>query len=336
VDIVKQRTQLPTTTDELHKYIIIGKERLKARQAEIRAYDKIDYAENAKAAVKENAQNEADTLLDAESKLGELLAVIPPKRHGLGSKGGTSPTLPKTITKKESHYAQTISSNPEIVEQVKAKAREEGTLPTTAEVVKAVKKKTLKKKNEAYLERVEEKKSISVDIFNTDKKYRILYADPPWNYNDKQNTPVLGGAAKHYSTMTIDELCALPIKDITEKDAVLFLWVTSPILKESFKVISSWDMKYKASFIWDKVGHNMGHYNSVRHEFLLICTKGSCTPDNKKLFDSVQSIEKQRNHSEKPIEFMNIIDEIYTFGDRIELFARSKKKESWDVWGNEI
>ena len=109
MDIVKQRTQLPTTTDELHKYIIIGKERLKARQAEIRAYDKIDYAENAKAAVKENAQNEADTLLDAEAKLGELLAAIDKTDSKLrGSSQGTTvkKTLPPTITKKESHYAQ--------------------------------------------------------------------------------------------------------------------------------------------------------------------------------------------------------------------------------------
>lgn len=106
-------------------------------------------------------------------------------------------------------------------------------------------------------------------------KYKIIYADPAWKYNDKQNTPKLGGAEKHYSTMSIKELCELPVKNMTEKNAVMFLWTTSPLLEDTFKVIKAWGFKYKTSFIWDKVKHNMGHYNSVRHEFLLICTKGS-------------------------------------------------------------
>ena len=108
------------------------------------------------------------------------------------------------------------------------------------------------------------------------------------------------------------------------------------MLEDSFKVINSWGFKYKTSFVWDKISHNMGHYNSVRHELLLVCTKGNCLPDNKKLYDSVVSVERSSQHSEKPIEFMNIIDDIYTFGDRIELFARDKKKDSWFLWGNEV
>lgn len=122
------------------------------------------------------------------------------------------------------------------------------------------------------------------------KKYKIIYADPAWKYNDKQNTPKLGGAVKHYQTMTIKELCNLPVKCLTEDNAVLFIWTTSPLLEETFAVIKAWGFKYKSSFVWDKIKHNMGHYNSVRHELLLICTKGSCTPEIKKLFDSVVSI----------------------------------------------
>ena len=80
----------------------------------------------------------------------------------------------------------------------------------------------------------------------------------------------------------------------------------------------------------------MGHYNSVRHEFLLVATKGSCTPDNIKLYDSVQTIEKSKTHSEKPIEFMDIIDSLYTYGNKIELFSRKIKKDNWYGWGNEL
>lgn len=166
-------------------------------------------------------------------------------------------------------------------------------------------------------------------------KFRVIYADPPWKYNDIQDTPMLGGAGKHYPTMTVDELCNMPIESIVDDDAVLFLWVTSPLLEECFPIIKAWGFKYKTSFVWDKVGHNMGHYNSVRHELLLVCTRGSCTPDNVKLFDSVQTIEKTDLHSQKPEEFRNIIETLYTKGNRLELFARVEK-EGWQNYGNEL
>jgi len=133
--------------------------------------------------------------------------------------------------------------------------------------------------------------------------------------------------------MTIAELCALQVKQLAMDDAVLFLWVTSPLLFECAPIITSWGFQYKASFIWDKVKHNMGHYNSVRHEFLLVCTRGSCLPDTKKLIDSVQSIERT-THSTKPEEFRKIIEELYPHGKRLEMFAR-RKVANWDVFGNE-
>jgi N6-adenosine-specific RNA methylase IME4 len=198
----------------------------------------------------------------------------------------------------------------------------------------------LEEKKHAYTQRVEEAKESRadtfVDIYSTQKKFRIIYADPPWNYDDKQNLSSLGGAGKHYYSMSIDELCAMPIKDIIAADAVLFLWVTSPMLYLFVKLMTAWGFEYKTSFVWDKVKHNMGHYNSVRHEFLLIGGKGKSAPDVQKLFDSVQVIERTDKHSEKPIAFMDIIDTLYVYGDRIELFAREAKKENWFNWGNEV
>jgi N6-adenosine-specific RNA methylase IME4 len=78
----------------------------------------------------------------------------------------------------------------------------------------------------------------------------------------------------------------------------------------------------------------MGHYNSVRHELLLICTRGSCTPDIKKLVDSVQSIERTK-HSKKPPEFYDIIEGMYDHGRKLELFCR-EPREGWDFDGNEV
>jgi N6-adenosine-specific RNA methylase IME4 len=164
-------------------------------------------------------------------------------------------------------------------------------------------------------------------------KYKVIYADPPWEYGGSMNT-TYGTADKHYPTMPLQNICMMPVPDITEDNAVLFLWTTSPCLEDAFKVINAWEFKYKASFVWDKIKHVMGHYNSVRHEFLLVATKGSCTPEVMKLFDSVVS-EERTEHSAKPESFRRIIDTIYPSGKRIELFARIKI-EGWDSYGNQL
>jgi N6-adenosine-specific RNA methylase IME4 len=163
------------------------------------------------------------------------------------------------------------------------------------------------------------------------EKYRIVYADPAWSYG---NTMPDGTTEPrdHYPVMELDAICAMPVKNWVEDNAVLFLWVTSPVLEEAFQVVRAWGFEYKASFVWDKIKHNMGHYNSVRHEFLLICTRGSCQPDKQQLFDSVQSIERGK-HSEKPVEFYDIIETLYTHGRKLEIFARTKR-DGWDVYGH--
>jgi len=168
-------------------------------------------------------------------------------------------------------------------------------------------------------------------------KYNVILADPPWKYNDTcENGAIQSkGADKHYPVMTIQQLCKLDIPTLCVDNCILFLWVTSPFLEECFEVINSWGFKYKASFVWDKIKHNMGHYNSVRHEFLLMCIKGSFQPEEMKLYDSVISIEKTKKHSEKPEVFYEIIETLYPTSKKIELFARNKRP-GWDSWGNKI
>ena len=137
-------------------------------------------------------------------------------------------------------------------------------------------------------------------------QFVVIYADPPWSYNDKLSGDLENyrAAEKHYPSMSLSELKALSVP--AAPDSVLFLWATSPMFVEALELAKTWGFHYRASFIWDKVRHNFGHYNSVRHEFLLVCVRGSCTPQNVKLFDSVQSIERT-GHSEKPEEFREII-----------------------------
>lgn len=169
-------------------------------------------------------------------------------------------------------------------------------------------------------------------------KYRIMYADPPWSYGNTQ-PDYHTEQRDHYPVMTLDEICDLeiggvPVISKAEDDAILFLWVTTPILLEAFDVIETWGFEYKAQFIWDKIKHNMGHYNSVRHELLLICTRGSCQPDVRKLFDSVVSIERTE-HSRKPEYFYEIIETLYPQGRRLEIFGRGAARSGWDIFGYE-
>ncbi len=170
-----------------------------------------------------------------------------------------------------------------------------------------------------------------VDIYNTTNKYKIIYADPPWSYENN----ITGTMPKdHYKLMTLDDICNMPIKNITEKNAVLYMWAVVPQLEEALKVINSWGFKYKTHFVWDKVKHNVGHYTFVNHELLMIAIKGSCPLEYNKLFDSVY-VEEKTGHSVKPEYFREIIDTNYINGKRIELFAR-KKSEGWDFFGNEV
>jgi len=238
---------------------------------------------------------------------------IPPKDD--------SPTLSDLgLTKKESSEAQLLAD-------VNKKANEE------IEAIKEGKKSRKAVINDARREKKREELKYKT-IAPGPKSYRIIYADPPWPY-DRWLPHQYGDVEKHYPNMSIEEICALPVKEMADKDAVLFLWVTSPKLEYAFEVIRAWGFEYKTSFVWDKVKHNFGYYNSVRHEFLLIAGRGQSTPDTKELFDSVISIERSDKHSEKPAYFRDLIDSLYTHGNRIELFARGKIKTGWDTWGNE-
>jgi len=188
--------------------------------------------------------------------------------------------------------------------------------------------------NQVFVElrRQEAKDQIKEAQWPTDK-YRVIYADPPWQYSNTQ--PDYHSVQEdHYPTMPLNEICALSVTELSLDNAVLFLWATSPILEDAFKVIKAWGFQYKASFVWDKIKHNMGHYNSVRHEFLLVGVRGSCPPDIPKLFDSVQSVPRA-DHSTKPEIFRTIIDTLYPYGKRIELFARAKA-DGWEQYGNQV
>ena len=191
---------------------------------------------------------------------------------------------------------------------------------------------------------------MKVDIFNTDKKYNIIYADPPWNYGSRVYTAKTVGGKKgafysledyHYKTMSIDEIKKLPIKDISADNSILFLWVTFPNLIEGLEVIKSWGFTYKTlGFSWLKTNKKdnrpffgIGYYTKSNCEVCLIGVKGKPP----KASNSVSSvvISPREEHSKKPDEVRNKIVEFSGDLPRIELFAR-QYADGWDCWGNEV
>jgi N6-adenosine-specific RNA methylase IME4 len=163
--------------------------------------------------------------------------------------------------------------------------------------------------------------------------YRVLYADPPWQYVTRDPT-FQGHATNHYQTLSIAALCALPIRKLVAPKAVLFLWVTAPILPECFPVVKAWGFVYKTGLVWDKGKMIYGHYVGNQHELLLICTRGMCRPEVQTLEASVQRIPPT-DHSRKPAEFRLLIDYLYPTGRRLELFAR-EQAAGWDAWGQDV
>ncbi len=192
---------------------------------------------------------------------------------------------------------------------------------------------TVKELRDAVREHKEQQREY-IRLANEPEKYTVIYADPPWKYGDERNHAT-GGAAAQYPLMSLTEICGIPVQRMAASDSVLFLWVTAPLLAESMSVIDSWGFTYKTHLVWDKGRPFYGNYSHVQHELLCICTRGSCTPtDGAQLPKSVITIPREQ-HSAKPHEFYEFIDELYPKGNRIELFARNRR-DNWDAWGNEV
>jgi len=173
------------------------------------------------------------------------------------------------------------------------------------------------------------------------KKYQIIYADPPWkfkNYNDKKATNWVGG---HYGLMTTQDICKLPIKNITDDNCILFIWGTFPKLPDCLGVIKGWGFTYKTlGFNWYKRNRKkeglffgMGYWTRSNSEYCLLATKGHPKRIDTSVFQVVE--HPRLEHSQKPKIIRDKIVELVGDLPRIELFAR-EKTEGWDVWGNEV
>ncbi|WP_235811597.1 MT-A70 family methyltransferase [Christensenella hongkongensis] len=150
-----------------------------------------------------------------------------------------------------------------------------------------------------------------------------------------------GTAEKHYPTLSIQELCALPVSSLADDNCVLFLWVTFPQLAEGLQLISAWGFTYKTTaFVWLKKNRiadswffGLGFWTRGNAEICLLATKGKPKRQSKKVHQFI--ISPIREHSRKPDEARDKIIELMGDVPRIELFAR-QIVPGWDSWGNEV
>ena len=181
-----------------------------------------------------------------------------------------------------------------------------------------------------------------VDILETDKKYGVIYADPPWTYKTYSGKgKEKRSAENHYACMRKEDIQALPVQGIAAEDCVLFLWVTMPCLEEGLELIRKWGFTYKTcAFTWVKQNRKsdglfwgLGFWTRANAELCLLATRGNPKRVSKGVHSVVLS--HVREHSRKPDEVRDRIVELMGDIPRIELFAR-QQVDGWDCWGDEV
>ena len=165
------------------------------------------------------------------------------------------------------------------------------------------------------------------------KKYKLIYADPPWQYNNINTGGSLkSGAAAKYNTLSLDEIKSLKVERIADNNSVLFLWVTTPLLLFGLEVINAWGYKYKTALYWNKKRFGMGFWFRGQVDILLLGVRGKIKPFKSSIRNFYE--EKSFFHSRKPEYFYTVLESLNLI-PRIELFA-TKKRASWDSLGLEI
>lgn len=170
------------------------------------------------------------------------------------------------------------------------------------------------------------------------KKYKIIYADPPWSYNDKSLNR--GGAERHYKTTNTSILKQLDVNSIADKDCILFMWATFPKMQDALDLINAWGFTYKTNaFTWIKQNKKspslfwgMGRWTRSNAEVCLLAVKGK----PKRIDAGVHSVVMSpiQQHSKKPDEVRELIIQLVGDLPRLEMYAR-ETTDGWHIYGDE-
>lgn len=161
-------------------------------------------------------------------------------------------------------------------------------------------------------------------------KFGCIYADPPWQYG---NQATRAATDNHYDTMTIQQLCDMPVAEVAADDAHLHLWTTNAFLQDAFKVMAAWGFEYRSCYVWVKPQMGIGNYWRVSHEFMLLGIRGNAKRFLNHRQPSWGQFDRTK-HSAKPEQIRQII-EFCSPGPFLEIFGRTRTP-GWTVLGNQV
>ncbi len=276
----------------------------------------------------------SEVVIRGQRRCGELLAEMEKTRcKGHREKVQSVPTTALKlkdigITKDQSSKWQVIATIPDdAFENKVAELRTKQSEMTTAFFVRLAR--------EMHEEQNETESSadgetvVTGDLSELESKFGTVYADPPWQYGNQGTRAATGN---HYSTMSVDEICEMPVESLVADDAHLHLWTTNAFLFDARRVMEAWGFEYKSCFVWVKPQMGIGNYWRVSHEFMLLGIRGNC-PFRDRSQMSWREIERTK-HSAKPASIRGIIEKVSP-GPYLELFGR-EQVDGWTVFGNQI
>ena len=316
-ELIEHIKQLPANVEELVDFVIVGNEAIKSWKNKVRAIDKVNIANEAYKQSLHDGQCMGELVLLAEAKLGELLSNQVPLREPGGTFGNT---LPSSINKKESHYAQEIYKHPNIMHQIIAETIDKNDIPTRHDVLKAIKEN----KREAKIEA--QKQEIQQGLEQPDGLFDIIVIDPPWHFDGKYDAEGRRGTAT-YPQMSYEEIknIKIPAKD----DCILWLWTTHKDMWEAKKILEHWNFDYKGLIVWDKEKMGIGTWLRFQCEFCLLGIRGKPLWENKGLRDIIR--EPRTTHSRKPDIFYKMVEDNFV-GRKLDYFYGGKR-EGWERYG---
>ncbi len=162
------------------------------------------------------------------------------------------------------------------------------------------------------------------------RKFGCIYADPPWLYDNQATRAATGN---HYGGMTVDELCALPVRELAADDAHLHLWITNAFLFDAPRIFAAWGFEFRSSYVWVKPQMGIGNYWRNSHEIMLTAIRGNAKRFNDHSMKSWGEFDRTA-HSAKPEQIRELIQRA-THGPYLEMFGR-RQTVGWTVWGNQI
>lgn len=167
-----------------------------------------------------------------------------------------------------------------------------------------------------------------------DGPFDVIYADPPWRFSSNSAAKPGRNAFRHYDCMTVEEISAMPVKEIAAPAALLLMWVTVPFAHRADEVVRAWGFRCKSQIVWTKQRIGTGYWARNQHELVIIATRGRFPCPRPSLFPTSIIPGAQREHSRKPEWVADRVDARLPDARKVELFAR-RPRAGWTVWGNE-